>query len=41
MDQFVMKNLHKFFDPVLLEKIPEDLDRLLNEFAKRPTGKTD
>jgi hypothetical protein len=36
-----MKNLHKFFDPVLLEKIPEDLDRLLNEFAKRPTGKAD
>ena len=39
LDQWFTKKLHDLYDPVLNEKIPDDLSRLLDDFAKRPNDK--
>jgi hypothetical protein len=39
LDEWFTKRLHDLYDPVLEEQIPEDLSRLLEDFAKRPAAK--
>lgn len=41
LDEWVKKRLHDVYDPVLKEEIPDDLTKLLDDFAKRPAGKSD
>ncbi len=41
VDQWFTRRLHDLYDPVLNEKIPDDLSRLLDDFAKRPNGKAE
>jgi hypothetical protein len=41
VDQWFTRRIHEIYDPVLHEKIPDDLSRLLDDFAKRPDGKTE
>ncbi|HMR30676.1 MAG TPA: hypothetical protein PKA13_02135 [Geminicoccaceae bacterium] len=41
LDQWFTRKLHDLYDPVLSEKIPDDLSRLLDDFAKRPTDKSE
>lgn len=41
LDDWFTKKLHDLYDPVLSEKIPDDLARLLDDFAKKPAGKSE
>jgi hypothetical protein len=37
-DRWLTERLHDVYDPVLKEKVPDEFDRLLDDFAKRPNG---
>jgi len=37
-DRWLTERLHDVFDPVVNEKVPEEFERLLEDFAKRPGG---
>jgi hypothetical protein len=37
-DRWLNRQLHKLYDPVLGEEIPDELSRLLEEFDQRPNG---
>lgn len=34
-DRWITKRLHEVFDPVVEEKVPDEFERLLEEFAQR------
>jgi hypothetical protein len=35
-DRWLHRQLHHFFDPVLSERVPDEIMRLLEEFEDRP-----